>query len=195
MAVHIELPPCWRPEIQQVIFRQLLQATSYPGSTQNLARWIGDDSPATAIVATLLDRGMPLADPHRLIPASRSELLGMVSADIDRANFVLADASREPDPDFQPCCGDLYRPERGASLILVCEQLVGGDGRLDLRGPGIHDSLQIPAPAMRHGWLERRNDWNRWFPLGVDIWVTDAQHVMAWPRTTRIEVIEAGTGS
>ncbi|HPB91181.1 MAG TPA: phosphonate C-P lyase system protein PhnH [Rugosibacter sp.] len=171
----------WQAHTQQRLFRRLLEAFSYPGRLLDAT-----DSGTTArlaILATLLDGEVNLADPHGLItPEDRRRLMASAAAP-EQARFVVADAARVP--NFTPALGSLESPEFGATLLLEVEQLGAGSPLL-LTGPGIASQKQLAVHGLHPDWIARRADWVSAYPLGVDIILCDAKHFAALPRTTQI---------
>lgn len=171
----------WQAHTQQRLFRRLLDAFAYPGRLLDAT-----DSGTTArlaILATLLDGEVNLADPHGLItPKDRLRLMAAAAAP-EQARFVLADAARTP--DFMPALGSLESPEFGATLVLEVQQLGAGSPLL-LTGPGIASQTRLAVQGLHPAWMAQRADWVSAYPLGVDIILCDATHFAALPRTTQI---------
>ena len=170
----------WQAHTQQRLFRRLLDAFAYPGRLFDAA-----DSGTTArlaILATLLDAEVDLADPHGLItPEDRMRL--MAAAAPEQARFVVADGARAP--DFTPARGSLESPEFGATLVLEVRQLGTGTPFL-LTGPGIESQNRLALQGLHPAWVAQRADWVSAYPLGVDVILCDATHFAALPRTTHI---------
>ena len=57
----------WLPEVQQQVFRGLMEVMSRPGKTENLSELTNNASPARALLATLLDGEVNLCDHHNLL--------------------------------------------------------------------------------------------------------------------------------
>ena len=180
-ATDMTLMNVWQAHTQQRLFRRLLEAFAYPGR-----QFDATDSGTTArlaILATLLDGEVNLADPHRLIvPEDRLRLMASAAAP-EQARFVVADATRAP--DFTPALGSLESPEFGATLLLEVEQLGAGSPLL-LNGPGIASQKRLAVQGLHPDWIAQRADWVSAYPLGVDIILCDATHFAALPRTTQI---------
>jgi alpha-D-ribose 1-methylphosphonate 5-triphosphate synthase subunit PhnH len=176
----------WQAHTQQRLFRRLLDAFAYPGRLFDAAD--SGTNARLAILATLLDAEVDLADPQGLITPEDSLRLMAPAAAPEQARFVLADAARTP--DFTPALGSLESPEFGATLVLEVQKLGAGTPLL-LTGPGI--ASQTPASPTRlavqglhPAWIAQRADWVAAYPLGVDIILCDATHFAALPRTTQI---------
>jgi alpha-D-ribose 1-methylphosphonate 5-triphosphate synthase subunit PhnH len=177
----------WLPPMQQLLFRDLLRAFSYPGRvTANRAAgplaWL-------ALVAALVDGEVGLADPHDLIGADLWPLLEASRGIPEQAGFIVADGSRPL--DFQPRLGTLEAPETGATLVLRVTALgeaAAAEGRLSLSGPGIPSQSGLAVAGLHPGWLQARAGWVAGFPLGVDLLLCDVCRFVALPRTTQVQV-------
>jgi alpha-D-ribose 1-methylphosphonate 5-triphosphate synthase subunit PhnH len=174
----------WQPDHQQALFRQILKAMSYPGHRVTLAE--ADSLADRAVLATLLDPTVSLCDHHGLLPASDWPLLAASHARAEDADFVLADGKLAP--DFEPRTGSLDEPEQSATLVLRVDALGTGGTRILLTGPGIEKAEQLAVSGLHDDWLAKRADWVSAFPMGVDLILADAHHVVAIPRTTRLEL-------
>jgi alpha-D-ribose 1-methylphosphonate 5-triphosphate synthase subunit PhnH len=182
----LELTPIWQADTQQQNYRKLLEAMSRPGSVERLQGLDDLSGASMAVLATLLDGSVSLADPHDLLQASDWPLLQTERVAAEAADYLLCDGSRPP--GFQPKLGTLPSPEASATLVLVVESLVSGDLGLSLTGPGIDGRRSCQLTGLDNAWLEAREQWVCGFPLGIDLILVDRTHVMAIPRTTRVEV-------
>jgi alpha-D-ribose 1-methylphosphonate 5-triphosphate synthase subunit PhnH len=202
-------------EAQQV-FRRLLNATAWPGRIERLpatrvappAPW----PPAIAQIArTLLDAQVSFAVPGA-VGASLSDYLvtntGARAAPLASASYVIAGAplAALAVSDLYP--GTLLEPDRGATLVLACDFVVGpteppgqpgvSNGSLQLatayqsaavvlalRGRGVAERATLrvdPATAAVMEQLAERGDE---YPLGVDLILADpAGRIASLPRTT-----------
>jgi alpha-D-ribose 1-methylphosphonate 5-triphosphate synthase subunit PhnH len=180
----LTIPAIWRPDVQQGLFRLLLQAFAYPGDPQSTTELIGGDSPAVAALATLSDEEVTFADPHGLLTqADHGFLLGR-EAEVGNADFVLADSRRTP--NLQVKNGTIYRPEESATVILLCASLGKGDHSWRLSGPGIETTATINGESDLDAWL----DWRQAllaYPQGVDLILAGNERLIGIPRTTKVE--------
>lgn len=174
----------WYAEVQQRLFRELVEAFARPGSVRDLTPYLGGSTALHAALAALLDGETTLADPHGRIGAAEWLLLQCRREPAETARYIAADGRRAP--DFQPTLGSLESPEFGATLLVAVEAIGTGDATLDLIGPGIRGSTPLRVTGLHADWLTQRADWNAGFPLGVDMLLADAVHVVALPRTTRV---------
>lgn len=176
----------WLPDVQQQVFRALMEVMSRPGKTAHLAELVDDCSALRALLATLIDGEVSLADRDQLLDSSDWPLLQCQQRDVESAAYVVCAGERAP--DFEPKLGTLASPEHATTLILKLKSVQAGKQQCTLSGPGINGTQKIAVSGLNRAWLEQRQQWNSAFPLGVDIIVVDDTHVMALPRTTQIEV-------
>jgi len=183
----LKLNPIWQPEIQQSHYRILLDAMSHPGRRYSVTTQREEAPMALAILATLLDAEVSLADPHGLLKNEDSFMLQAKSLGTDQADYILCDGSLIP--DFEPKLGTLPSPDQSATLILVVDKIGQGNINLKLEGPGIAENEKLAMSGIEPHWFSRREDWVCSFPLGVDFIVVDDTQIIAIPRTTKVELI------
>lgn len=183
----LKIDPVWQPETQQKHFRLLLDVMSRPGHCHALEAVPEDGPVALAVLASLLDAEVSLADPHGLLRKQDWPMLQAQAASPDMADFILCNATVVP--DFTPRLGTLPNPEQSASLILVVKKLGQGDTCIKLTGPGIPECESLVIDGIAGEWLRLREDWVSAFPMGVDIILLDEQRIAALPRSTHVEVI------
>ncbi|PKO84662.1 MAG: phosphonate C-P lyase system protein PhnH [Betaproteobacteria bacterium HGW-Betaproteobacteria-11] len=176
----------WQADVQQRVFRELLEAFSRPGDMRDLSTWVDGTTAQRAVLATLMDGEMTLADPHGRIMDTDWPLLQAKPGASEHARYVAVDGHRAP--DFQPELGSLESPEFGATLLIGVNSLGDGELSLELVGPGIDGQRNIRLAGLHPDWLTRRADWVGSFPLGVDLLLSDAHRIVALPRTTRIRI-------
>jgi len=180
----------WRADVQQRIFRELLEAFSRPGDVRELPDWTDDAAAQRGVLATLMDGESTLADPHGLIDGRDWHLLQARREVPETARYVVADGRRAP--DFEPALGALESPEFGATLLIQVGSVGTGDDCVSLTGPGIKGSSELRYSGLHRKWLERRGEWISSFPLGVDMLLLDATRIVALPRTTRVIEMKGG---
>lgn len=176
----------WLPEVQQQVFRSLMEAMSRPGKLENLATLTECAFPARAVLATLLDAEVSFCDHDDLLDANDWPLLQAENRPVEQASYILCRGDKAP--DFEPMLGSLSSPERSATLILQVASVSDGACQLNLSGPGIKGERPAKLSCLDRDWLIKREQWNASFPLGVDLILVDREHVLALPRTTNIEV-------
>jgi len=182
----MKMDAIWQADMQQKMFRLLLEAMSRPGSLQQLPPALHDTPANTALLATLLDAEVTLSDRHQQLSSSDWQLLQARPAEPCSADYILCDGNKVP--DFEPCLGTLSSPDESATLIIQVGCLQAGDIHLKLQGPGIQGSRDVRMAGLKSAWLTRRQHWVGAFPLGVDIFLVDNNQLLALPRTTIVEV-------
>ena len=183
----LNLEPIWQADYQQAQFRHLLDAMSRPGHYYALPHVPEDGTVALAILATLMDAEVSLADPHSLLRNKDWPMLQSKSVAASQADYVLCDGKRVP--DFQPKMGTLSSPEQSATIIIVIDDLSSGDTCLKLTGPGVKTTNTMVISGLVPEWIEVREAWNCAFPLGVDLILVDQTQIAALPRTTKVVVM------
>jgi len=187
----LNLDPIWMADTQQAHFRLLLDAMARPGLCLPLPALPETGPAALAILATLLDAEVSLADPDKLLRDDDWPMLQVKVAHEEQADYVICDGSHAP--NFAPKLGTLPNPDQSATLILVVDAIsdVKGENEihLQLTGPGIENSNQLLIKGLDKQWLDKREDWVCAFPLGVDFILVDDRQMIALPRTTKVEII------
>lgn len=171
----------WQPSRQQMAFRQLMSAFSYPGRVVSLAG--GAESALMLVLATLVDSACALADPLHALSGDDQRRLGARAASVETADFVLADGKRVL--EATPRLGSLENPEQGATVVLRVAAF-GEGAHLRLTGPGIQHEQVLQVSGVDPGWWSQRAEWNGHFPLGVDLILVTDHEVAVLPRTTHI---------
>lgn len=170
----------WEPLNQQRLFRDLLNAFSYPGTLHTAAEGEG----LTALLATLVDGEVSLADPDQLLGDLLMTRLDTRVVRAEQADFIVARGDQ--DPAWVPRMGNLASPEQGATVLIRVQSLTSGDP-WELTGPGIAQSQSVTVSGLAPAWLQARQQWCANYPQGVDWVLTDDHHYLALPRTTRIQ--------
>ena len=183
----LNLEPIWEADTQQTQYRMLLDAMSRPGCRYPLSHVSEGATVALSILATLLDAEVSLADPHNLLRDKDWPMLQAKSCTEKQADYILCDGKRAP--GFQPKMGTLPSPELSATLIVVVDSLSSGDTHLQVTGPGVERCNAIDINGLSAEWIVMREDWNCAFPLGVDMIFVDCTHIVALPRTAKVEVM------
>lgn len=178
--------PIWQPETQQTHFRLLLEAMSRPGTTQKLSITPKSGPTALAVLATLLDGAVSLADPHGVLSEQDWAMLQTQQKPVEEAEYLLCNGAIAP--DFTPRLGTLESPEQSATIILTVESLTHGDTQLKLSGAGIAQTTECSLQGLHPEWINSREEWGYSFPLGIDFILVDQNEVMALPRTSKVEV-------
>jgi alpha-D-ribose 1-methylphosphonate 5-triphosphate synthase subunit PhnH len=165
----------------------LLEVMSRPGSKQALSITPKAGPTALAVLATLLDGAVSLADPHELLCEQDWTMLQTQQKPATEADYLICHGATAP--DFTPLLGSLQSPEKSATIVLIVESVSHGDIQLKLSGAGIAKTRECSLQGLNPQWLSSREDWVCSFPLGVDLILVDDKEVMAIPRTTKVEVL------
>ncbi|MBE0471009.1 MAG: phosphonate C-P lyase system protein PhnH [Methyloprofundus sp.] len=184
----------WLADTQQTLFNSLMQTLARPGNLSNWSEWIEYNPVYLAVLATLLDSEVSLADPDHLLAQADWPLLQAQKAAAEQANYILCDATKAP--NFYPSLGTLSSPDFAATLILQVTNLSAEQGKvcLKLTGPGVNGTTQVYVSGIDQAWLEQRNEWCSAFPLGIDCILVDDTHIMGLPRTTKLEIEQTKMG-
>lgn len=191
--LHADIEAIWLADTQQSLFNSLMQAMSRPGKVEQWSKWQGTSTAYLALLATLLDAEVSLADVAGLLSDEQWPMLQAKKAEAETANFVLCDMQNMP--DFEPTLGTLASPDYAATLICCVEKLCKqqGDIQLRLSGPGISENEVVFVTGCHPQWPQQRNLWCADFPLGVDCILVSEDQVMCLPRSTQVEVIDSDT--
>ncbi|NTE66137.1 phosphonate C-P lyase system protein PhnH [Agrobacterium tumefaciens] len=179
----------------QLAFRQLLTALSRPGTAVLLRQPAGSPHPLNgtmaAIALTLVDGDCPTwlspsiaTDDVRDYLHLHTNALLTIEPEAANMAFVGDVADLPPLSRFNP--GEAGSPDTATTVVIRLPFLTGGQ-TVTLSGPGIETSAAI-APAGLPGWF-----WPEWkknaarYPLGVDVFLIDDQHVIGLPRSTKAE--------
>ena len=181
----LDIAAIWRPEVQQRNYRAILNAFARPGQRQTID-YAGKESAVLAVLATLLDKEVSLADPDSLIAQQEWPLLQAQRTATADADFIVCRGNQAV--DFCPQLGTLTSPEKSATLIIVIESLVSGEQPLTLTGPGVETSETCALQGLHPSWLAQRKQWIASFPMGVDLLLVDERQLLALPRTTHVEL-------
>lgn len=177
----------WQPEIQQQIYRELLNAFSFPGTVHNLQHLAGSEHAQHAVLATLLDSASTLADTAGSLSSTEWSMLQAQPSPVEDAQFILADGMTPP--RFTPSLGSLESPELGATLCISVTKISssGTEAPLILSGPGIEAETCLHVAGLDEEWLNQRLIWNSHFPLGIDCILISPSEIAVLPRTTKIQ--------
>jgi len=189
-----QIDAIWLADTQQALFNSLMQTMARPGSLSNWSEWIEDKPVYLAVLATLLDGEVSLADADNLLNPSDWPLLQAQSATVELGDYLLCDANKPV--SFEPKLGTLASPDFAATLILKVANLNTEQGELALQlsGPGVNGSTQVYVSGIDQAWLENRNEWCSAFPLGIDCILVDDTQIMGLPRTTKLEITQMNNG-
>jgi len=186
LGAHIDL--IWLADTQQILFNSLMQTLSRPGRIDNWSEWLENNPAYLAVLATIVDGEVSLADVDSLLKASHWPLLQAQEASAEHAHYIVCDGSIAP--TFHPKLGTLSSPDFAATLILKVAKLDRHQGQLHLKltGPGVNGATEMYVSGIHQAWLEQRNEWCSAFPLGIDCILVDDTQIMGLPRTTKVEI-------
>ena len=183
----INIDPIWLPENQQQLFRNMLNAMSYPGRCYPIPTRPQTGHSVLSVLASFLDVHVSLADPDQILDKEDWSMLQMQSSSTEQADYIVCDGRLGC--RFEPKLGSLKHPEQSATLFLLVAQLNAGEQKLELTGPGILTKEYLTLHGLEPQWLEKREEWVMDFPMGVDVFFVDNTQISALPRTTKIKVI------
>ncbi|MCU4335455.1 phosphonate C-P lyase system protein PhnH [Acinetobacter pittii] len=184
----MNLKPIWQAQVQQQVYRELLDAFSYPGKVKILVPLIAEGDAIDAVLATLLDGESRLADTTGRLSTAQWSLLQAQQAQANDAQFIVAEGKHFT--DFCPNLGSLDSPEHGATVMLMVNTFKPQADALALQltGPGIATASLLYVDGLSQEWIEQRAQWNEHFPLGIDMILASQHEIVALPRTTRIQL-------
>lgn len=184
----MHLEPTWQAPVQQQVYRELLDAFSYPGQIKNLKAFIADNHALNAVLATLLDGESRVADCIEHLKPAQWSLLQAQKTEVNEAQFIVAAGKQVT--QLNPNLGSLASPEYGATLILTVDGFYSQSHALNLKltGPGIATTATLEVEGLSQEWLKQRLQWNQHFPLGIDMILASPDAIVALPRTTHIQL-------
>jgi alpha-D-ribose 1-methylphosphonate 5-triphosphate synthase subunit PhnH len=181
----------------QATFRVIMSAMAAPGRWHELTSEViapaGLPAAAALVLLTLADFETPVWLPSGLRIGDAGNWLRfhcncpIVEAPAAAA-FAFVTTSNDPAmPRLHAfAAGDERFPDRSATVLV---QTGGRDGgpTVGLLGPGIETPRRIaPAGLAPEFWADAVENSKR-YPLGIDLLLIEAAHIMALPRSTRID--------
>lgn len=177
----------------QQVYRRLVNASSRPGHTENIAEEVknySDFSDAALLTAmTLFDNEISFFSQDKTMRKELKVLTGGIpNKDYTTADFIVSKEADLKEAFFtEAMTGILISPEKSATLIIDIDS-IGEGTEYRLRGPGIKEATNIKL-SLGSRWMELRNEICKEFPLGIDLILTDKQNnLVIIPRTTKAEV-------
>lgn len=175
----------------QSVFKKVLDAISYPGRITRLGSEIEYPEPlnmaSASIFLALADYSTPVWTDANYSNELFSWLKFHCSADIleepGQALFaMISDPQKMPDLcSFNHGTGQ--RPDSSATLVVQTKGL-GWKNGFRISGPGIPRSMGLKVEGIPDVfWLQRKR-MEKLFPLGVDVFFTCGDSLVALPRTT-----------
>ncbi|MBB4232534.1 phosphonate C-P lyase system protein PhnH [Rhizobium mongolense] len=179
----------------QAVFRAALLATAYPGRTIALDRSLDAPKPLDSSTALLCLALMDFETPVWLDqPTTASDVpnwlrfhCGLpIAAEPAVAGFALITNTGNVPHLHQFHPGELQYPDRSATVIIQLPALTGGPETI-WAGPGIRESTTVGLAGLP-SWFW--SDWElnaEYYPLGVDVFFTSGNALIALPRTIKVE--------
>ena len=176
-------------------FRQVMNAMAHPGSLQPLDT--GPEAPAglnrgaVQLLLTLADYDTPVwLAPGADSPQARQFLQFHAGcplvADPGRAAIAVMPASADNSLLETLPVGTPEYPDRSATVILICDRLEQGQGRL-FRGPGIDGEVRFDCPDLPETLWRMIAANSIHFPCGLDWIFATGTAIAALPRSSRME--------
>lgn len=172
-------------------FEALMWALARPGTVQTVAGGI------ESLIRALIDRECRvMTDDAALAATLAATGATEVAAGTADHAFCLSPAAALSALAALPAGSALY-PDAGATLVLAAQIAPGAEGagpaagpvqHLRLSGPGLEHPLSIEVAGLPEGFVALRNT-RCAYPEGVEIVLVDGERLMAWPRSSRVEVL------
>ncbi|WP_080844161.1 phosphonate C-P lyase system protein PhnH [Cytobacillus gottheilii] len=185
----------------QSVYRKLVDAISRPGELASLQRecllvkgenYLSDHQSVLLLALTMLDQEVTfkvLSEKEEIISKVIYQLTNAKPAQLEQADYIFvlhdAEAGALEQAIHMAKEGTLYNPHLSASIIAETKSVSSGEEFL-LKGPGIPESIVI-ATDLPRGWAKKRAAKNKEYPLGIDLFLIDAdQQLLAIPRTAQM---------
>lgn len=173
---------------QHAVFRALLQATSRPGTVQQLPETACDD-PLLSLLDCLFDPEVSfcLAAPDLELAATIRQRWGAQERAVDDAGFLIATEGHSHNLLERLPRGSAEYPDRGATVIYRVASFAPGGIAPLLTGPGIKDWVRPSLHGLDPAELPLLRRVNSEFPLGVDaVLLSRGGELLCIPRSTEI---------
>lgn len=190
----------------QATFRVLLDSLSRPGKVCQIplcnyqAPPRGFCPPALSILKTLCDHRVSFSIGGAPARAEWIRYLEVNLATpfkiVENADYVLFDGGSYDAGFARMNRGSLEFPESSATALL-CVMRISQDSDdtegpvcdLVLAGPGVKDKARLSVSGLDPAYAAERQKASRHFPLGVDLFLVDAEgRVVGIPRTSTVEI-------
>ena len=179
----------------QAVFRASLNALSYPGRPLEMpldcALPHQGQGAAAALLLGLLDSDTTLWMSPSVHQSDASPWLRFHTGckaveDVRAAQFVwVAYGDSLPQISSLMLGSDAY-PDQSATCIIETQGFDTNVEDLVLEGPGIEGKCTLAVLGLPDLFIEQWTNNHGIFPRGVDVFLTDATHIVGLPRTTRI---------
>lgn len=177
------------------MFRTSLNALSYPGRPLEMpldcALPRQGQGAAASLLLGLLDSDTTLWMSPSVLHSDATPWLRFhtgckVVEDVSTAQFIwVAYGDSLPQMSSLMLGSDAY-PDQSATCIIETQGFDTDVTDLVLKGPGIEGERTLKVLGLPDAFLEQWTNNHGIFPRGVDVFLTDATHVIGLPRTTRI---------
>ena len=179
----------------QAVFRTSLNALSYPGRPLEMPLDCAlpgqGQGAAVALLLGLLDSDTTLWMSPSVLHSDATAWLRFhtgckVVEDVSVAQFIwVAYGDSLPQMSSLMLGSDAY-PDQSATCIIETQGFDNDVTDLVLEGPGIDGKRTLKVLGLPDAFLEQWTNNQGIFPRGVDVFLTDATHIVGLPRTTRI---------
>lgn len=179
----------------QAVFKTSLNALSYPGRPMkmpfNCALPAQGQGAAAALLLGLLDSNTTLWMSPNLFDSDAAPWLRFhtgckVSKDVHTAQFIWV-AFGDPIPQLSTLTlGNDEYPDQSATCILETQGFNEHSEGWVIQGPGIDGERQLTVLGLPETFEGQWAINHAIFPRGVDVFFTDATHIVGLPRSTRI---------
>jgi alpha-D-ribose 1-methylphosphonate 5-triphosphate synthase subunit PhnH len=188
----------------QATFRVLLDSMSRPGSLRSLptrrypSAPNGFCPPVLSILKTVCDHRISFSvgsSERRQDWVSYLVMnLSTPFRPVEEADYVLFNGESFEQDFARLKRGTLEYPERSATALLCVQRLseaeAAGSPGLRVSGPGVTGTGLLAVSGLDARYLEERSKANKFYPMGIDLLLVDADgRVAGLPRTS---VVEAG---
>jgi len=179
----------------QAVFRTSLNALSYPGRPIEMpldcALPRQGQAAAAALLLGLLDSDTTVWMSPSVLHSDATPWLRFhtgckVVEDVHAAQFIwVAYGDSLPQISNLMLGSDAY-PDQSATCIIETQGFDNGVADLVLQGPGIYGERLLNVMGLPEGFVDQWASNHGMFPRGVDVFLTDATHIVGLPRTTSI---------
>ncbi len=183
-----KLADIWQAPTQQLVYMQLLNAFSFVGKVNTLPESALSEGACLAVIASVADAAVSLADPHKLLQDAHWPLLQAKPSACDAADFVLSKGDSFHDAAYP--VGNLASPEQSATLVLSVKHLSNSDTQaglaLRITGPSVDGEIILHVDGLDVQWLTLHQAQQANFPMGLDVVLVSDKQIAALPRTVKI---------
>lgn len=176
----------------QAVFRVVLDSMARPGKVNSLPT-MESDGPYGGILAVLeslvdheVTYWVSAALEEVIVPALETRTRGRKSSTW-KADFVVADGDGAFQAIVSANAGTIEYPDKGATIVIMCQSLSEGPVRLCLEGPGVDGSRALSVASVPWDAFQALMERNQDFPLGLDTVLVSTDGAIACiPRSSRI---------